>query len=232
MFQSWEHLTFLHWKYDPATIQALLPEGLTVDNYDGWAWVALTPFVIRNLRLPFMRAVPWISSFPETNVRTYVRDAEGYPGVWFFSLDADRLAAVVGARTGYRLPYQWAQMRVILNGNTVEYHSRRNGLLAHRPAHADIAIAVGSPFAPEELTEFDHFLTARWRLYTTFSGRLGYAQIDHEPWPFCRAEVLRLDSDLVTAAGLPTPEGPPHILYSPRVDVRVAAPLVKIRPQT
>ena len=224
MFQSWEHLTFLHWNYDPATIQAMLPEGLTVDDYDGKAWVALTPFEIKHLRLPFMRPVPWISSFPETNVRTYVRDPQGYPGVWFFSLDADRLAAVVGARTGYRLPYQWAQMRVRLNGDTVEYRSRRNGLLADRPAHADIAIAIKEPYAPEELTDFDHFLTARWRLYTTFNDHLGYAQVDHEPWPFRRAEVVRLDSDLVTAAGLPLPQGDPHVLYSPGVDVRVAAP--------
>src|SRR5579884_1346566 len=116
MLQSWCWLTFIHWSYPIETIQAKLPDGLTVDAYDGRAWVGLTPFEVRNLRLPFMRAIPWVSSFPETNVRTYVCDAHGNCGVWFFSLDADRLAAVVGARTGYRLPYQWASMKVLRDG--------------------------------------------------------------------------------------------------------------------
>src|SRR5437660_5936451 len=130
MYQSWNRLTFLHWAYEPAVIQALLPDGLTVDEYDGVAWVGLVPFQIDNLRLPNMRAIPWISSFPETNVRTYVRDANGDRGIWFLSLDADRLAAVVGARTGFRLNYQWAQMKLLLNGGVVHYSSSRNGLMS------------------------------------------------------------------------------------------------------
>ena len=224
MFQSWNWLTFLHWKYSPDVIQAMLPDGLQIDEYEGAAWVGLTPFEVRNLRLPFMRPIPWISSFPETNVRTYVRDAEGNRGVWFFSLDADRLAAVVGARTGYRLPYQWAQMRVSRNGNTVEYRSKRNGILAEHPAASDIGIEVGEPYSPEELTQCHHFLTARWRLYTLFSGKLGYAKVEHPPWPLARATVLKLEQDLIAAAGLPGPQGNPLAFYSPGVDVKVAVP--------
>jgi uncharacterized protein len=139
------------------------------------------------------------------------------------SLDADRLAAVVGARTGFRLPYQWARMKLIRDGSSIHYSSIRNGLMAVRPAYSDIVVEVGEMFEPEELTERDHFLTAWWRLYTSFSGKLGYVQVEHPPWPLFRARVVKLDQDLVTAAGLPPPLGNPLTHYSPGVDVKVGA---------
>jgi len=223
MYQSWNWLTFLHWAYEPAVIQPLLPAGLTVDEYDGVAWVGLVPFQVDNLRLPNMRAIPWISSFPETNVRTYVRDPNGDRGIWFLSLDADRLAAVVGARTGFRLNYQWAQMKLICEGASVRYTSSRNGLMSAHPAHSEIEVEVGEPFEPDELIERDHFLTARWRLYTSYGGKLAYVQVEHPPWPLCRARVVKLEEDLIAAAGVPAPEATPLVHYSPGVDVKVAA---------
>ena len=226
MFQSWNSLTFLHWAYAPETVQPLLPEGLTVDECEGVAWVGLVPFRVDNLRLPHMRALPWISSFPETNVRTYVRDVNGDRGTWFLSLDADRLAAVVGARTGFRLPYQWAQMKLERNGSSVHYCSLRNGLLAAHPAHADIEVEIREEFDPDELSERDHFLTALFRLYTSYSGKLAYVQVEHPQWPLYNARVLKLDQDLITAAGLPAPSGDPLVHYSPGVDVKVAPPVM------
>ena len=112
MLQSWRWLTFLHWRYEPTLIRGRLPKGLELDIFDGVAWIGLTPFVLENLRLPLLPALPWISRFPETNLRTYVRGPDGEPGIWFFSLDAARLLAVVAARFTYGLPYKWAQMRV------------------------------------------------------------------------------------------------------------------------
>ncbi len=225
MFQSWNWLTFLHWRYPAAAIQRILPDGLTVDEHDGSAWVGLVPFRVDDLRLPSMWPIPWISSFPETNVRTYVRDVNGERGVWFLSLDADRLAAVVGARTGFHLPYQWAQMRLDRIGSAVTYSSRRNGLLASCPAHSEIEIEIGDPFEADELTERDHFLTALFRLYTTFRHGLSYVPVEHDPWPLFRARVLRLDEDLIAATGLPAPEGDPLVHYSPGVEVKVGGPV-------
>jgi hypothetical protein len=201
----------------------LLPPGLTVDEYDGVAWIGLVPFQVDNLRLPNMRTIPWISSFPETNVRTYVRDVNGDRGIWFLSLDADRLAAVVAARTGFRLPYQWAQMKLIRDGDCVRYSSSRNGLMSVRPAHAEIEVEVGDSYEPDELSERDHFLTAVWRFYTNHGGRLKYVQVEHPPWPLFRAQVLKLDQNLITAAGLPAPQAVPLAHYSPGVDAKVAA---------
>ena len=98
MLQSWETLTFLHWFYDPQIVRDLLPPDLQLDLFDGKAWIGLTPFKVVNLRPPLLPSLPWISHFPETNVRTYVRGPVGERRIWFFSLEASRLLAVIGAR--------------------------------------------------------------------------------------------------------------------------------------
>ncbi|MBV9031955.1 MAG: DUF2071 domain-containing protein [Pseudonocardiales bacterium] len=124
IYQRWQTFTFLHWAYDPGDVQRLLPSGLDVHTYDGVAWVGLTPFLLCDFRLPGFPAIPGLSTFPETNVRTYVVDRNGRDGLWFLSLDASGLATVLGARASLGVPYHWAAMTVEAN-STVTYRSRR-----------------------------------------------------------------------------------------------------------
>ena len=212
MSQTWRRLTFLHWRYDPVLVQPLLPPGLMLDTFDGAAWVGLVPFEIHNLR--------GIPHFPETNVRTYVIGPDGSRAVWFFSLDAARLAAVLGARVAYHLPYFWAKMRVTAQDCAIRYRSRRKWPHSES-VMADIVVKPGERFAAEELGDRDHFLTARYRLYTLTHGRLGSAQIDHEPWPLARATVVTVNQNLIDAAGVPAPEGQPLVHYAAEIDVKI-----------
>jgi uncharacterized protein YqjF (DUF2071 family) len=223
MRQRWERLTFLHWPFDVAAVQRLLPPGLEVDEYGGQAWVGLVPFFMRVATAGGANAA-WASNFCETNVRTYVRDREGRTGIWFFSLDAARLGAVGVARTTYRLPYFWSSMRVTGRGQQISYTCVRRWP-GPRDATSNVRIAIGAPFAPAELDERDHFLTARWILFSV-AGRHYYrfARAWHQPWPLHRAEALSVDDRLVTAAGLPQPQGPPLVHYSPGVDVKIGRP--------
>jgi uncharacterized protein YqjF (DUF2071 family) len=210
--QTWRQLTFLHWPYPPEVVRALLPAGLKLDTFDGAAWVGLVPFEIYNF--------PGIPHFPETNVRTYVIGPDGNRAVWFFSLDAARLAAVLGARVVYRLPYFWARMSVASEDGTIHYRSRRKW--PHSTGvSSDIVVKPGGRFAIDELTERDHFLTARFRLYTLRYGRLGLVQIEHQPWPLAHATVVTLNQNLIDAAGLPAPQGQPVVHYSSDIDVRI-----------
>ncbi|HLJ16391.1 MAG TPA: DUF2071 domain-containing protein [Bryobacteraceae bacterium] len=217
MFQGWERLTFLHWRYPSEVIRPLLPAGIEIDTFDGAAWIGLTPFILTGLRPARLPAIPWISRFPEMNVRTYVRGPDGERGIWFFSLEADRLAAVVGARLFYGLPYRWAKLRVRYNSGTVEYTSRRY----FGPGRANIAIRIGSPIQPNEQ---ERFLTARFRLYAMLAGRLAFAQVDHPPWPLRSAEILRLDQNVVDHSGVPGTSGEPLVHFSPGVYVRIGRP--------
>src|SRR3954447_13425519 len=177
MRQTWYDLSFLHWPYDPAIVRRLVPADLELDLYDGVAWIGLVPFGIEDLTLPKAPALPWLSAFPETNVRTYVVDRHGLRGVWFFSLDAARLPAVIGARAGYALPYFWSKMSVKRQGQTVEYTSSR---IVGAPAQSDIQINIGD--AIPQPSCFEVFLTARFRLYAKRAKWLLKANVEHQPW--------------------------------------------------
>lgn len=212
MNQTWRRLTFLHWPYAPHLIRPLLPSELELDTFDNAAWIGLVPFEIYDC--------PGIPYFPETNLRTYVVGPGGAPAVWFFSLEAARMLAVLGARIGYHLPYFWAQMHVTSPDGALRYRSRR-----HWPhdssAMTDIVIQPGEPYHPGELTDRDHFLTARYRLYTTSQAQLRHAQIEHPPWPLARANVLELRQTLFQAAGLPPPSGAPLVHYAAELAVKI-----------
>ncbi|HEY5153087.1 MAG TPA: DUF2071 domain-containing protein [Acidimicrobiales bacterium] len=219
---QWNDLTFLHWRYDPDQVQRLLPHGLRVETFDGSAWVALVPFRMQ-VTLPHAPTLPWVSHFPETNVRTYVTGPDGTVGVWFLSLDASRLGAVAVARSTYHLPYFWSHMGIGRAGPVISYTSQRRwpGPVG---ARCEVAVEIGAAYLPGEATDLEHWLTARWRLFSATSDGLRHALADHPPWPLRHARVLHLDQDLVTAAGLPEPEGPPLVHWSPGVEVRVGFP--------
>jgi len=222
MVHWWDELTFLHWRYPAAAVQRLLPPGLEVETIDGSAWVGLVPFFLR-VGLPGVRPVPWMSEFAETNVRTYVRSADGTRGIWFFSLDAARLGAVLAARATYRIPYFWSSMRLTHVGDTLTYQCRRRWP-GPRGARSEAVVEVGERFAADELGDLDHFLTARWGLFSTPATGLHHARAFHDPWPLYRVRVVHVRDELIQAAGFPAPEGEPLAHYSPSVDVRIGLP--------
>lgn len=212
MRQTWRHLTFLHWPYSPDLIRPLIPTGLALDTFDGEAWVGLVPFEIHG--------TPGIPHFPETNLRTYVIGPDGSRAVWFFSLDAARLLAVLGARVGYHLPYFWAKMCVKTADGVIHYRSQRHWIHAG-DAMTNLTIEPAGLYHPSELTDRDHFLTARYRLYTMSRQRLRYAQIEHAPWPLARAKAVEIRQSLFQRAGLPAPQGAPLVHYAAEISVKI-----------
>jgi uncharacterized protein YqjF (DUF2071 family) len=219
MVQQWRELAYLHWRYEPSEIQRLLPKGLEVDTFDGSAWVGLIPFSMRNIGLPKLPPVPYFGSFPEINVRTYVT-RNGIPGVWFFSLDINRLLPAVVARTTYLLPYCWGSASNTLTDGILTTTVQRRW---PRRAAANIKVHVGDAISePDDLSVF---LSARWGLYSRgLRGGLMYAPVDHERWPLYSGTCETVESNLFEVAGLTAPVGQPHVMYSPGVSVRVGLP--------
>ncbi len=219
--QGWHDLTMLHWPVEPALVAPLLPPGTVPDVHDGVTYVGLIPFVMRDVGVLGLPPIPWLSTFPETNVRLYATDAAGRRGVVFRSLDASRLLPCLTARAGYALPYCWASMSVSRDGDEVTYRSRRRWP-GPPGARASVRVRVGEPVAVDALSLF---LTARWGLFSAVpGGRTAWAPVSHEPWQLRRAELLDLDEDVVQAAGLPAPVGAPHVVFSSGVSVRFARP--------
>jgi uncharacterized protein len=220
--QSWLDLAFLHWTVDPAEVAPMLPPGTVPDLLDGVTHVGLVAFRMHRigwLRLP---GIPYLGTFPETNVRLYSVDRRGQRGVVFRSLDASRLLPVIVGRAGFRLPYVWSRMSVERQADTLTYTSRRRWP-GPRGAHSRIRIRIGERI--DEPGALEHFVTARWGMHTSIFGRPVYLPNSHPRWPLHRAELLECTEDLVASAGLPAPSGPPvSVLYSPGVPVRFGGP--------
>jgi uncharacterized protein len=220
MKQGWIDLVSVHWRYEPKDVARVLPDGLDVDTFDGSAWVGLIPFAMRGVGLPRLPAVPYLGSFPEVNVRTYVVH-NGVPGVWFCSLDINRLIPTLVARVTYRLPYCWGSATHHREGSIVSTTVRRRW--PDRGPQTSLSVEIGDQI--EVPSELDNFVTARWGLYSRGrANHVRYAPVDHPRWPLYGASLRGLDDTLVTAAGLPAPSGEPHVLFSPGVPVRIGLP--------
>jgi uncharacterized protein len=219
--QRWAELAYLHWRYEPSVIQRLMPAGVRVDTYDGSAWVGLIPFEMRDVQLGPTPPLPWLGSFIEINVRTYVIDPSGRRAVWFFSLDVPRLAVVAIARSVFALPYCWADAHHTVVGDSHRYRMERRWPRVSQPM-VDIGFRVGERLDNDEVGDLEHFLSARWALLTSRRARLLYGRVHHARWPLHRIDDLHVDESVIAAAGLPAPDGPPHAMYSPGVDVELA----------
>lgn len=214
--QAWRSVTFVHLPYDPDEVQRLLPEGLTVDVFGDSAWVSLTPLVMAEVRPAPLPAAVSLPSFPETNLRTYVRGPGGADGLWFFSLDVTSAAFAAAARALLGAPYAAADLEVDVRADgqpgagLVTYRGRRGDEAAY-----EIALRPGAPLTPEPL---DDWLTGRWRAYTCHAGVLLETPVAHEPWPLRAAEVVACEETLTGAAGLPRTLAAPRVHYSDGVE--------------
>jgi uncharacterized protein YqjF (DUF2071 family) len=226
LHQNWHHLLFLHWEVPVAELQSLLPLRLTADTFEGKAFVGLVPFTLTGVRPTLVPPLPWISSFHEINVRTYVHLDGRDPGVWFFSLDASSTIAVAAARAAYKLAYFDAEMdfRVTPGGvPSIECQSRRTDPRGTTPADAHIHYQpIEGPAAAAAPGTLEHFLIERYVLYAEDEQRqLHRARVHHQPYPVQRAAVNALEETLIWAAGIRRPELPAYRHYASEVNVKV-----------
>lgn len=220
MKQTWEHLLFAHWEIDASKLQAAIPPQLTLDTYEGQAWIAVVPFGMTAIRLRGLPPIPGTSAFPEINVRTYVT-YKGKPGVYFFSLDAANPIAVAVARRFFHLPYYRAEMNVAVSDNgTVFYGSKRTHKNTRTAYFQGSYAPVTQKFRAVQGT-LDAWLTERYCLYTVHGDRVYRGDIHHEPWPLQLAEADLYKNTMCTGCPFELPDSTPLFHYAKKLDVLI-----------
>ena len=242
--QSWRDLLFAHWPVPVAAVRALIPPGLEVDTFDGATWLGIVPFRMAGVMLRPLPDLPWISAFPELNVRVYVT-RDGKPGVWFLSLDATNPLAVMAARRLFHLPYYRSDIDITSRGDGFDYRCLRRGPLPNPLPQGE---GVRSPSLWEGLGEgappslvahyrptspvynaapgtLEHWLTERYCLYAASPrGALYRTEVHHHPWPLQQA-TAGFDANTISAAGgLPISGPPAHLHFARRIDVVIWSP--------
>ncbi len=231
--QSWRDLLFAHWPVPVAAVRALVPPGLDVDTFDGATWLGIVPFRMAGVMRRPLPDLPWISAFPELNVRVYVT-RDGKPGVWFLSLDATNPVAVAAARRLFHLPYYRADMTITATVDEFAYRSLRRStalregsgegegagravlMARYRPTSAVYLAAPGT---------LEHWLTERYCLYALAPGGALYrCEVHHRAWPLQRAEAEFEVNTVSAAGGLPVSGPPAYLHFSRRQDVVIWSP--------
>ncbi|MGZ8940593.1 MAG: YqjF family protein [Limisphaerales bacterium] len=222
MYQTWRDLLFLHWEWDPAEIQSILPPGLFVDTHGDKAYVAVTPFFMNDVRASFLPEIPGTANFLELNVRTYVYDRNGVPGIWFYSLDCNQSLAVMMAKAFYSLPYYTAEMAAKVEAGLYQYRCHRLGereaaTFHYRKEEKTVGSQPGSlPF----------FLAERYLLYSysAKSGKLYSARVHHAPWALSQAHLGKFDETMLRINNLnPKLRPPDHCWMASPVRVKIYA---------
>ena len=224
MHQRWEELLFLHWALDPQIIAKDLPPGLRVDTFEGMAFVGIVPFSMRNVRPRFLPPVPGLSNFPELNLRTYVVDVHGRPGVWFYSLDTPKRLPNWIARTFFHLNYRLARIQIKDKGSLRSYRSELWMETDWDTPQEYKWERVGEPFTAEP-GSLDFFLAERYRLfaYNKKKTQLMSGQVHHEPYPLQQVNLECYSKRLFALNGLSKPSNlPVSLLASTGVDVQIS----------
>jgi len=216
--QRWNDLLFAHWPVPAASVAPLLPAGLVPDTFEGSAWIGIVPFWMDRIRFNGLPRVPGASSFPELNLRTYVREEHtNLAGVYFFSLDAANPIAVTVARAFFRLPYYWSHMAIKPQQNG-RFFYRSDRHLTRKPVRFRATYRGLGPthrLAQSAPGTIEYFLTERYRLYTAdHRGHLFQGDIHHLPWPLEAAEAEFHINELPAAHGITLPDTEPILFYA------------------
>jgi uncharacterized protein len=224
MAQTWRDLLFAHWALAPEEVARILPAALELDTFDGRAWIGVTPFEVSGLRPRGGLPVPGLSRFAELNVRTYVT-LGGKPGIFFLSLDAASLLAVLAARRSYRLPYFRARMSIERRaGDSIRYRSERSSVDGE-PAAFEAEYRPDGEVFKAEPGSLEYFLSERYCLYTIDeAGRPLRAEIQHPPWPLQPAEADVQGNTMTLPWRIRLPDEP-LLLHYARVQPVVIWPL-------
>ncbi len=223
MYQSWDDLLFFHWRCDTEQITSLLPSGLSADLYNGISYISIIAFRMNSVRPAYLPALPWLSYFYELNVRVYVRDLYGVPGVYFLSLDCNRAAAVWIARTAFSLPYQHATMSFSIRSTTSAQDIPLRQITCKRLGQKETALyrwSVPVQTRVPKAGSLEFFLTERYNFFTLRRGVLMRGLVHHEPYKLSTPAIESYSALPITWNSFVLESLEPELIsYSPGVKI-------------
>lgn len=217
--QNWYELLFAHWPISSAQLRPLIPSSLTIQEFNGTSWIGIVPFRMTGVMRRPMPDLPWVSAFPELNVRIYV-ERDGKPGVWFLSLDATNPLAVWAAKRFFYLPYWHSKITFSKEQGKIQFRCRRSSSVGPVSFEAEYG-PIGEPFAAAA-GSLEQFLAERYCLYCQSSdGRLYRCEVHHKPWPLQKAQGRVFADEFFKACGFAPPQEKPVLHYSAGVETIV-----------
>ena len=183
LLQKWENLSFMHWSVDKKIISKYIPNGLTLDLYDNGAYIGLIPFMMKNVRPKWGFSVPFISNFPEFNIRTYVKKGRNR-GVFFLTLDAQSIITRIYASIFFQLPYRYSRGFVKKKNGSFLWSSSR----LYKGFELEGSCKGYGEFEYAKKDSLEEFFFERYYLYISSNNQIKRGRIRHHKWKIKKAK--------------------------------------------
>ena len=195
---EWRRLAMLNYEVDPAALEAYVPAGVALDDWEGRFYVSVVGLLFVDTRVLGV-AVPFHRDFEEINLRFYVRrevEGEVRRGVVFVKEVVPKRAIAVVARAVYNENYVAMPAR---------HWARRDGdggyEVGYRWGKASgecrLSVRVQGEAAELEDGSEEEFITEHYWGYAAQrdGGTLEY-EVEHPRWRVWRARDAALDCDV------------------------------------
>lgn len=186
-YQEWNNVIFLHWQVQEDELERLVPSNITVDTFGGNSWVSLVAFTMEKIKPGLLPPIAAISDFHEINVRTYVTK-NNKPGVYFLSIEAEKLLSVFIAKHLSGLPYTKAVIK--RSNDECQMYASMN---IEKQFQFDISFKIGAEI--DSPAALDRWLTERYCLYFDKSSHTFRYEIHHKPWKLFDVEIIKLETE-------------------------------------
>jgi uncharacterized protein YqjF (DUF2071 family) len=164
----------------PELLSRHVPHGLTLETRDGHAFVSLVAFDFDEVRVRGI-PIPGYRSFPEVNLRYYVRCGRDRGVVFIREFVPKRMVAWI-AKAVYNEPYEALRM-------TSDVHRVSEGLTVEHKFHAaghtqkvTLTATRDPPQLPPESSDDHFFKEHEWGFGVDRRGRLLRYRVAHPPW--------------------------------------------------
>lgn len=181
-YQEWNNALFIHWAVPADILQKHIPENLTLDIFEGNAYVSLVAFTMEKIRPRQLPAVAYISDFHEINLRTYI-DIDNKKGVYFISMEAGKSLSAFIARSMSGLPYE----KALMFRDNKRYTSKN----VKKDFELDAVFEVKETVTAK--TDLDRWLTERYSLYLDEKNNLYRYEVHHKEWEIKNVEFKTLN---------------------------------------
>jgi uncharacterized protein YqjF (DUF2071 family) len=202
---AWRDLAMLNYEVDPSLLQRYVPPGTELDDYQGSTFVSIVGFMFHDAKL-LGWAAPFHQSFPEVNLRFYVRrltPAGWRRGVVFLRELAPRRIVAWIARAVYGENYAYAPLRRQSTPAAVGSSANRT-TYAGRFASREFRVIVDAEEGPTPLVDgsLNEFIAEHYWGYTfRRNGRTAEYRVAHRPWKAAPATSACFDADVASLYG-------------------------------
>jgi len=189
---EWRRLCLVTYAVEPERLKPHLPPGLELDLRDGKAFVSLVAFDFCETRV---LGIPWpgYRTFPEINLRFYVREGEKRGVAFVREYVPKRLIAWI-ARGLYNEPYAHAPMLSEVSSSEEELRVKHR-LLAGGREHSLEVVATPQHETPGDDSTAHFFKEHSWGYGTSRGGKLVRYEVRHPVWRTYPVRSHTLDWD-------------------------------------